>query len=347
MGAIIHQGTQLTIKPDVYDVLLGKFKPSACPLFNRLKRLGDSPDATLFNWQADARDTPTNAGSAEGRRFAQSNGVTYGARGLCYGRMHHHKEEFGVGEVSQGNNVFGTGGKKEMEYQMDNALLKTMDSAEYTIVGGQEAAAGSNSAAFVTRGLERLIVATGGIAVQTDTATVISAAFRPAAAQIVDLDVASTTSDDYDLTEDMINAPFESVYNALKAKIDLDVFCTTGFKRRVSKFGLLTPTVTDMTVVRRFNQDAKDMKVTAVVETYVGDCGTARFDLHPWMRTSTSTQATEAFGLDLSYGGLRMRKPPSVKKLPDQAAGEEGYTETTFGLQLTPKYQAAWRRVVV
>ncbi len=338
---IVHQGTQLTIKPDVYDVLMGDFDVAEAPLYNRMKKLPDSPNAALYDWPFDVADNPSNAGAPEGRRFAQVNAVTYGARALMYGRMHYHKEEFGAGEVSEGNQVLGTGGAAEYAYQAKRALKKTLKSAEYTIVGGQESQAGSNSANFITRGLERLIVDTAGIAVQTDTPTVIPAAFRPDAAQIKTLTV---TGNDYPLAETDITDPFESIYNALKSKIDLDLFCTTAFKKKVSKFGLLTPTVTDMTVVRRVNQDAKDMKVVATIDTYVGDCGIARLDLHPWLRHDTGTQLAEAFGLDLRYGGLRMRTPPSVKQLPDQAAGREGYTQHMFGLQLTPKFQAKWKR---
>lgn len=338
---IVHQGTQREIKPDVYDVLLGKFKPSAAPLFNRLKRLGDSPNATLFQWPADKRDAPSTDGAAEGGRYDQANVVNHGNRDILYGRMHYIKELIGVGEVSEGNQVYATGGKSEFAYEMDGALIKTIDSADYAIVGGQESQAGNKTDAFRTRGLERLIVDTAGIAVQTDSQTQIPAAFRPAASQVQSLTV---SGGDYSLTEDMINAPFESVFNVLKAKIDMDVWCTTTFKRKVSKFNLLTPTVADMTVVRRFNQNAADMKVVATVDTYVGDFGTARFDLEPWMRTDTGTQKTEAFGLEMSYGGLRMRTAPGVKTLPDQAAGKEGYTQCMFGLQLTPLFQAAWRR---
>lgn len=338
---IVHQGTQRDIKPDVYDVLLGKFKADAAPLFNRLRRLPDSPDATLFNWPADKRDTPSTDGAVEGRRYDQANVVNHGNRDRLYGRMHYIKEEIGVGEVSEGNQVFGTNGKAEYAYEMDAALIKTIDSADYVIVGGQEAQAGNKNDAFRTRGLERLIVDTAGIAVQTDSQTIVPAAFRPAAAQIQSLTV---DGGDYTLTEDMLNAPFESVFNVLKAKIDMDVWCTTTYKKKVTKMGLLAPTVADMTVVRRFNQNAADMKIVATVDTYHGDFGKARFDLEPWMRTDTGTQKTEAFGLEMSYGGLRMRTAPGVKNLPDQAAGKEGYTQCMFGLQLTPIYQAAWRR---
>lgn len=338
---IVHKGNQLTIKPDVYDVLMGEFDAAEAPLYNRMKKLGDSPDATLFNWPFDVRDNPVNTGAPEGRRYDQANTVINGARGLMYGRMHYHKEEFGVGEVSEGNQIQGTGGAAEYAYQTKAALRKTMTSAEYTIVGGQESQAGSKTQNFITRGLERLIVDTAGIAAQTDTATVIPANFRPSAAQIKTMTV---TSGDYPLTEDNITDPFEAIYNALKTKIDLDVFCTTTFKKKVSAFGRLVPTVTNMTVVSRFNQNAADMTVVNVIETYVGDCGKARFDIHPWLRQDTGTQLSEAIGLDLRYGGLRMRTAPSVKQLPDQAAGKEGYTQHMFGVQLTPKFQARWKR---
>jgi|GEM_PF-4807039 hypothetical protein len=338
---IIHRGNQLTVKPDVYDVLLGEFDAAEAPLYNRFKKLGDSPDAALFNWPFDVADNPSNAGAPEGRRYDQGNTTTKGARADMYGRMHYHKEEFGVGEVSEGNQVRGTNGLAEYAYQTKGALRSTIKSAEYTLVGGQESQAGSKTVNYVTRGLERLIVDTAGIAVQTDTPTVIPAAFRPAAAQVKTLTV---TSGDYPLTEANITDPFESIYNVLKSKINLDVFCTTKFKGKVSGFGKLTPTVTDMTVVSRFNNNAADMKVVAVIETYVGDCGIARFDLHPWLRHDTGTQLSEAIGLDMRYGGLRMRTPPSVKQLPDQAAGKEGYTQHMFGLQMTPKFQARWKR---
>lgn len=338
---IVHRGNQATVKPDIYDVLHGDFDAAEAPLYNRFKKLGDSPDAAIFNWPFDVPDNPSNTGSPEGRRYDQANAQQYGGRDLMYGRMHYHKEEFGVGEVSEGNQVQGSGGAPEYSYQAKRALRKTLKSAEYTIVGGQESQAGSKNAEYRTRGLERLIVDTAGIAVQTDAPTVIPEAFRPAAAQIKTLTV---NAGDYPLTEAEITDPFESIYNVLKSKINLDVFCTTKFKGKVSAFGKLVPTVADMTIVRRFNEKAEDMTINAVIETYVGDCGIARFDLHPWLRHDTGTQLSEAFGLDLRYGGLRMRTPPSVKQLPDQAAGKEGYTQHMFGLQLTPKFQARWRR---
>lgn len=336
--ALISMTNQTPIKPDVYDVLIGEFDAAECPIFNRIKKGPDSPNAQLFDWPFDAPDTPITTGSAEGTRFAQADAVNHGGRALMYGRMHHYKEIFGVGEVAEGNNVFGTGGASEFAYEMKRALRKSMTSAESVLVGVQENQAGNKTTTFVTRGLQTYIVDTAGIAVQTDTATIIPAGFRPAAAQIVDLTVSGS---DYTLTEANITAPFNAIYNALKSKMDLDLYCSAQFMEKVATFGKFIPVATGYNAVRRFNNNASDMKVTAVVDTYVGPTGTARMELHPYL-AGVGAATAEALGLNLKYCQLRVRKQPAARELPDQSAGREGVVEWTMGLQCTPKFQARW-----
>jgi len=339
MGAIVSMTNQTVVKPDVYDVLLGEFDAAKCPLFNRLKNGPDSPNAQLFDWPFDTPDTPVTTGSVEGKRFAQADAVAHGGRALMYGRMHHYHEEFGVGEVAEGNKVFGTDSDSQMAYEMRKALRLSMTSGEAVIVGTQESQAGNKTTEFRTRGLQTLIKDTANIAVQTDTPTVIPAAFRPAAAQHVELTVVGGT---YTLTEDNLTDPFDAIYNSLKSTMDLDLYCSAKFMKQASKFGMFVPVATGYTAVRRFNADAADKKVTAVINTYEGPTGTARLELHPYLN-GVGTGTAEALGLNLAYIQKRMRKAPSAKELTDQAAGREGYCEWTFGLQCTPKYQAQWK----
>jgi hypothetical protein len=265
----------------------------------------------------------------------------YGSRANMYGRMHHYNAKFGVGEVAQGNVAFNTGGRDEYTYQMEQGLKKAMKSAEYSIVGGQESQAGSSSVAHLGRGLERHLVDTAGIAVQTDTPTVVPAAFRMVSGALKTLTV---TSGDYPLSEDDINDPFGAIWDAMKGHINLDVFGTRVFQRKVSKMSLLVPTVADMTVVRRFDNLASEQKISTVVKTYEGDCGTARFHLHPWLRHDTGTQLSEAIGLDFRYGCLRMRQAPKVEKLDKTSAAKKGMIIHTWGLQYVPKVSARWKR---
>jgi hypothetical protein len=336
---IISMTNQTVIKPDVYDVLIGDFDAAETPLFNRTRRGPDSPNAQLFDWPFDKPDTPVTTGSPEGTRFAQSDAVAHGGRALMYGRMHHYKEAFGVGEVANGNAVFGTDKESQFAYEMSRSLRLAMTSAEAVIVGTQENQAGNKTTEFRTRGLQTYIVDTAGIAVQTDTATVIPADFRPAADQIQELTVAGGA---YTLTEDQLTEPFDAIYSALKSKMDLDVFATSAFMKQVANFGKFIPVATGYVGVRRFNSEAEDMKITAVINTYTGPTGTARIELHPYL-AGVGTGTAEALGLNMKYMQLRVRKAPFAEELPDQSAGKEGYTSWTFGLQLTPKYQAKWK----
>jgi hypothetical protein len=337
--AIISMTNQTPILPDVYDVLMGEFDAAECPLFNRLRKGPDSPNAQLFDWPFDAPDTPVITGATEGTRIAQSDMVNHGGRALMYGRMHHYKEVFGVGEVAEGNKIFGTGGASEFTYEMKRALRKGMTSAESVIVSTNESQAGNKTTEFKTRGLQTLIVDTAAIAAQTDTPTVIPAAFRPAAAQIVELTVANS---DYTLTEANITDPFDAIYAALKSKMDLDIYASPKFMTKVATFGKFIAVATGYEAVRRFNSEASNMKITSVIDTYVGPTGTARIELHPYL-SGVGAGTAEALGLNLKYGQLRVRAPMSAKELPDQTAGREGVCTWTMGLQMTPKFQAKWK----
>ncbi len=339
---IVHSGNQLTIKPDVYDVLRGEIDFSETPIYNRLFKGPDSPDANLFHYGFDAPENPDNSGSEDGTEFDPDTADNYGARANMYGRMHHNNRKFGVGEVAQGNQAFNTEGRDEYAYQMKMGMGKELRSAEYALVGGQEAQAGSKTVKHRTRGFERLLVTTAGVAVQTDTPTRVPEAFRCVSGAIRDLTV---EDDDYALTEDDINDPLDALWDAMKGKINLDVFCTGKYKRKVSKLSLLQSVVADTVVVRRFNQNAAEKKIMSVVEFYEGDSGTCRFQKHPWLMHDDATQASEAIGLDFRYGCLRMRQAPKAEPLGKTSAAKNGMILHTFGLQYVPKMGARWPRV--
>ncbi len=232
--AIVVQNTQLTIKPDVYDVIMGgdnSWDPSETPLFSGLAKGPDTPNAVLFQFPYDIPDQPSITGNAEGGDWTQAATVTYGGRVDLYGRMHHKKNFFGVGEVSEGNRLYSTNGKDEFTYQLRRSLRFLVKSCEEITVSNSESQAGSGTVAFLTRGLGNWIVDTAGIATQTDTATIVPAAFRPAAAQVVTLTV---SGGDYPLLESDVNGAFASVYSVLKDKIDYDIHCKVSFKNKVS-----------------------------------------------------------------------------------------------------------------
>lgn len=344
--AIITTSSQSLKKPDVFDILMGgdmSWDPSKTPLFSSLRKGPDTPVATLFQFPYDIPDDPRATGNAEGGAYSQDATTTYGGRDMLYGRMHYYKDFFGVGEIAQGNQIYGTNGADEFTYQMRRALRKAVKSMELVAIGAQESQAGNGTDTFVTRGLELWITETASIAAQTDSATVVPAAFRPAAAQIPTV---SISGGDYTLNEDTyFTDVFASVYDVLKDKIDYTVWCTTAFKRKVSRLAnFVVNSTSGYQQVRRFDQSIDSGKILSVIDEWQGDCGRAKFELHPWLRNNTSTQKAEAIGLDDRYAQWRVRFQPRAEKLPKAGDGERGMVSVCMGMQCMPKYLSKWKR---
>lgn len=327
-------------KPDVFDVLMGGkdgFDRAETPLANRLRKGPDSPNAALFQYPFDVADEPENTGAAQGGEFSQAAAATLGAEDMLYARMQYYKQFFGVGEVTQGDEGYGTNDEDPFLRQLRLALRKAMKSLELAIVGNGEAQAGSSLAAYKTRGLERIIWDTANIANQTDTATIVPSAFRPPAAQVKQVTVGGGT---YAFNESDLTAIANALYGSCDASVDMDVWCTIVFKNLVSAWGNLQKDESGYTQVRRFNMGAADMKITAKVDTWAGDAGTFRFHLDPFLRRNTTDQKAEAFFLDDRYVQLRVRWQPKATRLGNRGGGEQGMVQWLSGVQALPKYLA-------
>jgi hypothetical protein len=327
-------------KPDSYDVLMGGkkgFDRFETPLFNRLEKGPNTPQASLFQYPFDVADEPSNDGAAQGGEFDQAAAVTLGAEDMLYGRMQYEKQFFGVAEVTEEDEAYGTDDEDPYLRQLRLALRKMHKSGELIIVGNGESQAGSNVATYKTRGLERVIWDTAGIANQTDTPTIIPAAFRPPAGQVKQVTV---TGSDYPFEEADLKAIAEALYGSCDAEVDMQVWCTLKFKNKISSLGVLTPVDSGYSAVRRFNANAADMKVIHKVDTWTGDGATFRFFLNPALRRVTANQKMESLFLDEKYVKLRVRWKPSAKKLSDRGGGDAGVARMLWGVQALPKYLA-------
>lgn len=345
MPNFVTGSNQLIRKPDVFDVIMGgnqAWDPSETPLLSGGRKGPDSPVASLFQFPYRLPTSPRNTGSAEGGAFSQAAARDYANRALLYGRMHHLKDYFGVGEVAEGDRVYGTNGASEFVDQMREAARTAMKDLEYIAIGIQESQAGNGTDTFTTRGLELWITETASIAGQTDTATVVPADYRPAAAQIVTVTISGS---DYTLDETTyFNDVFNSVWANLKGKIQYTIYCTPTFKGKVSKLtNFVVNTTSGYQQVRKFDQSMDSGKILATIEEWVGDAGRAKFELHPWMR-NTTTQKCEAIGLDDRYWEWRVRQQPKATKLPPDGSGERGQIVGTMGIQCMPKFLAKWKR---
>ena len=325
-------------KLDVYDVLMGgknSWDPAETPFFNRLRKGPDTPNAALCQYPFDAADAPATTGRAQGGEWTQAVTTNRGNEDMLYCRMHYLKEPWGVGEVTQADQGYGTSDEDPAMRQMRLALRAIIKGLDLVAIGNGESQAGSNSAAYQTRGMERILWDTANIANQTDTATIIPAAFRPAAAQVKQVTV---SGGDYAFAESDLKAISEAQYTALKAKVKQDVYCTPKFKGKVGDWGNLNPTVTDYTNVRRFNHAAADKTIIATIDTWQGDCAEYRLMLEPFLRYSTSDQKMEAFSVEDRWVTWRTRWAPKAEQVDTRGSGEGGIAYAMMALQVIPQY---------
>ena len=322
----VNAATQLTKKPDIFDAV-DDTDLANTPIFNQIEK-AEPPENDFFVWGADAPQTPTLGGSPDNRAWASP--ASRSTRGDLKGRIQHREDDFGVGKVAQGNKVYATGGLSEYDYQAKGAMRLHITSCELTIISAQEAQAGSDSAQFLTRGLELWTTDTANIAAQTDTDTRVAAAFRPKAAACHSLGptgVANLTS------EDDLNAVLSAMATSVNAKVKVHSFCTLEFKQKVSSWGNLVPVEDGFQTVRRFNSDADEKRLGVTIDIFAGDAGMMTLEWHPFMRQEASMRA-EALLLQWQHLKMRVREmPQNNKDLAKDGTRKRGQIFSTWGLQ--------------
>lgn len=331
-------------KLDVYDIITGgddAFDPRVTPIFNTLPNGPDSPQAAKFQFVFDAPDTPSAAGSAEGGLWAVASLTSFGDPSRLYGRMHHQKYLVGAGEVTDGDQGYAMGGLSRFQYDVKRCMRKLVVDAELVCVGAQENQAGSSSTAYNSRGLELYILPTSLIALQTDTDTVIEAAFRPSASQVKEV---TTGTGDFDFAESDLITMLNAAYDTRKAKVAWKGWVTTRLKSKITAWGNLQPTVNGYADIRRFTQGADKKQMVTTFQKWMGDAGDVDLDLHGMLRLNTSTQKAEGLFLEDKYQMKRVRRKPMVEKMADDSGVKRAYGLMTWGVQCVPIYNGQVRR---
>ncbi len=331
-------------KLDAYDVIVGgdkAYDPAMTPIFNSLDNGPDSPQWAKQQFVFDAPTTPNNAGSAEGGQWSQGALTNFGDPSRLYLRGHHQKYLVGAGEVTNGDEGYAMQGLTQEQYQIKRCMRQLILDGELICVGAQENQAGSASQAYVTRGLELYILPTSLIALQTDTDTVIPAAFRPAAAQVVEV---TTGTGDFTFEESNLIAMVNGAYDARKATVKWKGWVTTRLKSKISSWGNLAPTVSNTTNVRRFNIDATEMKMINSIQKWVGDSGEVDLALHGYLRLNTTNQKAEGLFLEDGYQMKRLRMKPKLTKMEEDAGVKRSYGMMQFGVQCIPIFDGQVRR---
>lgn len=159
-----------------------------------------------------------------------------------------------------------------------------------------------------TRGLGRWIQATAQA-----TYPVPTAYLTPAAS--ID---ASTATADY--TDQTITAVAESMFTKHgDENADIDVWCGSTWKRKLGRITFYSRDETNMTQVRRFNQNAGDDVIMGKVDVLKTDYGTFKVRLSRWINSSGDPTSTAskllAYACPMDKLELRMSETPYMLPL--------------------------------
>jgi hypothetical protein len=214
------------------------------------------------------------------------------------------------------------GVQSEFKHAKANALLSLKRGMEAVFCGDQDSSlvAGKHT----TRGLGSWISSSAQAELP------VPADYRTPAGSI-------KTQTTANLTETILLALMQSIYEQTGQMGDWDALVGTSLKAMVSSFTIHDPDVASKTVVRTFNANLKDNTLHSRIDVVRGDFGTMR--LHPslFLAFNNTTKAADSHRglvLDMDDVCIRTNKPPGFKALPEDDSGPRGVVSAIFALQL-------------
>lgn len=128
----------------------------------------------------------------------------------------------------------------------------------------------------------------------------------------------TTTTTNYDDTT--ITAVAESMFTKHgDDQMDIDVWCGSTWKRNLGRITFYQKTESNLTNVRRFNQDAGDDVIMGKVDCLVTDFGTFKTRLSRWINASgdptSATSKLLAYACPMRFLELRMSETPYMLPL--------------------------------
>lgn len=236
----------------------------------------------------------------------------------CYGQI---RERYpSVDRLSALLPSAGAGARQKMAQAIAKGLVMLKRDIEAVCCGDNDCQLGNGSVPYLTRGQFKWL--------QNGAQDVlpVAAAYRTPTAQII--------SDAIDTIDD------QTVYNAMKALYDqtgnqnimLSFYLQSGLKAQLSE--LLYSVTTTETVVRRFNQNGADRKVTQAIDIIDNDFGKAALILDSFINLSgdPTTAASKRCGFMIPQDKAEISFLENVQEKPmaPRTGGESSQVWATF-----------------
>lgn len=287
---------------------------------------GDRPTSTMFQWNVDRYATVTTEGVVDEADVSEFEDPGE-QRDTLYGRVQKHRRTVKVSDFAENvMDVAGVGLKQEMAKGIVKKMKELKRDCEATYLGDNESRVGTGVASMRTRGLIRWAQATA----QADLP--VPAAFLTPSASIY-------TGATVDIGDGTFQTLFRSLYDETgDDQMDLRGYVGSTLKAQVSRLSYYGKTEAGLTLVRQFNQQAKEKTITVKVDVLETDFGTATLFLSSFINVSgdPTSAASKRLGIfmPMESVSLKIARAPRYMPLQDQGGGPRGLVDKIAGLKV-------------
>ena len=315
---------QVGAREDLAD-LIAIADQKATPLVSAARK-STAPTNPLFSWLVDGYAAVDRSGVLSNEDATTfSNPAEQRAR--LYGRIQKLWRKPKVSDIAESvTDVAGIGIKREMANAVTRSLKEIARDLEATFCSDQDSTEESGATPFKTRGLGSWISSSA----QADSGTAVPTAYRTPSTSISTATIADTT-------ESVIQGLLQSVYEQTGKSKTFTLLCGPTLKRRFTEMTQVQfGTTNTAAVVRTYNADLSDNKISYKVDVFSGDFGEIMLVPSLYIRTDVSSAASlrSGFLVDMDGVHIRYNRRPRYTPLPDLGGGPRGVIDTIAALQV-------------
>lgn len=315
---------QVGAREDLAD-LIAIADQKATPLVSAARK-STAPTNPLFSWLVDGYAAVDRSGVLSNEDATTfSNPAEQRAR--LYGRIQKLWRKPKVSDIAESvSDTAGIGIKREMANAVTRSLKEIARDLEAVFCSDQDSTEESGATPFKTRGLGSWISSSA----QSDSGTAVPAAYRTPSTSISTATIADTT-------ESVIQGLLQSVYEQTGKSKTFTLLCGPTLKRRFTEMTQVQfGTTNTAAVVRTYNADLSDNKISYKVDVFSGDFGEIMLVPSLYIRTDVSSAASlrSGFLVDMDGVHIRYNRRPRYTPLPDLGGGPRGVIDTIAALQV-------------
>lgn len=324
--AILVERDQIGVREDLSN-LIANVDAASTPLLSRIKS-GDAPGNTKLEWQVDDYPAVNVVGRVDEDDVGSSDWENFSNRAVAYNYVQIFNRFPRVSRLANAVSDVAGIGKKEMAHQIAKGLTMQKRDIEARFCINEDAAVGTSSAGYETRGLGSWIDNTNGTVAPTPTGyTPTSATNNGDVAQVNEVTTVAQFGDD------TVRNILQGIWNNTGQPGKFLGLCGSTVKQKISD---LTSFVQGTQV--RGNVDVSDNNLTQIVDVIDGDFGTVELHLSSFLNVSGTPLAGDPnsfYVIDTDKIEARYASRPTFRALEDGGGGPRGIIESIVGLVCT------------